>query len=66
MVSSNDRCVESIRDSLGRMLEFFSGEEVSGTDRTTLAGLERDLVRMENTLRLFSQYGRPDAVSRRP
>jgi hypothetical protein len=65
MVANNERCVESIRESLRRMGEFF-GEDSPSVDRATLAGIERDLVRMENTLRLFSQYGRPDAVSRRP
>lgn len=57
MVVRNER-IETIRESLRRMEEFFRSGDLSGADQTTLAGIERDLVRMENTLRLFTQYGR--------
>lgn len=62
---NKERCVDSIRESLRRMGEFFN-EDVLSVDQATLAGIESDLVRMEYELMLFSQHGRPDAVSRRP
>lgn len=56
MVVKQERSVESIRESLGRLERFFSEDEVHEIDRKTLLSMEHDLIRMESLLQMFSSY----------
>lgn len=56
MIVRNENSVRSIRDSLRRLGEFFEKDDPGVVDRETLGGIERELIKMESTLRLFSRY----------
>lgn len=62
MVVKNERSVEGIRESLGRLFRFFSEVEVHG-DRSVLASMESELIRMETRLQTYCGYRRKERCS---
>lgn len=57
MVVKHERSAEGIRDSLVRLVEFFSGLDVHCADSSVLSGMESDLIRMESQLKMYCGYG---------
>lgn len=56
MVVNNERSAEGIRESLGRLLEFFSGKDAHKTDSFILSRMESDLIIMESKLKTYGPY----------
>lgn len=56
MVVKHERSAADIRESLGRLLEFFSGTEAQKTDSLLLSRMESDLIRMESQLKMYCGY----------
>lgn len=61
MVVKQERSVEAIRESLRRLERFFSEEGSQDADRTVLLSMERELIRMESQLQMFSSYRMKEA-----
>lgn len=55
MVVKHERHAEVIRESLGRLFEFFSGDS-RGSDEGVLSRMESDLIRMETQLKMYCGY----------
>lgn len=56
MVVNHERHVEGIRESLVRLLEFFSGAEAHKTKSFVLSEMESDLIIMESQLKTYGPY----------
>lgn len=56
MVVNHERHVEGIRESLVRLLEFFSGTEAHKTKPFVLSEMESDLIIMESQLKTYGPY----------
>lgn len=56
MVVKQDRSVEGIKDSLERLVEFFSGGAAHDADSATLLAMHRNLINLECKLQVFSSY----------
>lgn len=56
MVVKQERSIEAIRESLRRLEWFFSEEASRDADKTVLLSMERELIRMEGRLQMFSSY----------
>jgi hypothetical protein len=50
------RTIESIYDSLERLVEFFSSDTAGKADNKTLSMIEHDLVSVESRLKLYADY----------
>ena len=56
MVVKREKSVEGIRDSLKSLESFFSKDAAHETDRRTLSAIERELIKIESQLQMFSSY----------
>jgi hypothetical protein len=56
MVVKHEKSAEDIRESLVRLLDFFSGSEAHRTDAFILSRMESELIRMESQLKMYGGY----------
>lgn len=57
MVVKHEKSVDGIRESLDRLVDFFSDLDVGRADRSVLSRMEGELIRMETQLRMYCGYG---------